>query len=132
MCGETDAFRAAGAQLVILGSGTPEQAQWFVEDQGVTATVLTDPEQATFRAIEAREGAASSLHPGTVKAALRARRQGFRQSSTMGNPFLQGAVWVIRPDGQVAYRYRSRFAGDHPDPREVLEAVRRSDAPAAS
>jgi peroxiredoxin len=116
-------FRAAGAELVVVGSGTPEQARWFAEDQPGTFRVLTDPELTTFRAIGAARGLGASLGFGVLKSALRAWRKGFRQSATEGDPLQQGAVWVVRPGGEVLFSYRSRYAGDHPDPALVLAVL---------
>ena len=40
----------------------------------------------------------------------------------------QGAVWVVRRGGKPVWRYTSAFAGDHPDPAEVVAACRRAAA----
>jgi hypothetical protein len=119
----------AGAELVVIGNGSPQHARWFAEEQPEEVRVLTDPELATFRAIGARRGPASSLRFGTLRAALRALRRGFRQSGTRGDPWQQGAVWVVRPGGEVIFRHTSRWAGDHPDPDDVLGALPVEDVP---
>jgi hypothetical protein len=123
LCDRVEDIRGAGAELVVVGNGSPQQARWFVEEQRVPVRVLTDPERRAFRAIGARRGLASSLRPGTLRSALRARRRGFRQSATMGDPLQQGAVWVIAPGGKVLFRHTSRWAGDHPAPDEILAAL---------
>jgi hypothetical protein len=33
-------------------------------------------------------------------------------------------VLVVRPDGSIPYRYISDSAGDHPDPQDILAALR--------
>ncbi|MBZ0268063.1 AhpC/TSA family protein [bacterium] len=123
MCGRQQEFREAGADLAVVGSGSPEDAAWFAGELGVPVRVLTDPDLATFRAVGARYGIASSLHPGTFRAAWKLYRRGFRQSETRGAVQQQGAVWIVRPGGVSVYRYASRFAGDHPDPAEVVTAL---------
>ena len=107
-----------------------DQARDFAEEQGPAGLVLTDPDQQAFRAIEAKSGLASSLSPQVVQASLRAWRRGFRSGPVQGNPFQQGAVWVVFPDGSVPFRFNSRHAGDHPDPADILEALRRYSAAA--
>lgn len=125
MCDRAEEIRRAGAELIVIGNGTPQQARWFVEEQRVPVPVLTDPDLASFHAVGAKRGALSSLRPETVFAALRAWWKGFRQSRTGGDPLQQGAVWIVRPGGEVVWRYTSEFAGDHPDPDRILAALRR-------
>lgn len=115
---------------MVVGNGTAEHARWFVEDEGVTVTVLTDPDRVAFRAIGARRGAASSLGPATVAASLRAFRRGFRASGVKGDALQQGAVWIVGPGGELVWHHTSRWAGDHPDPAEILSALLRRRGPA--
>lgn len=128
MCDRWQDFQATGADLVAIGTGTPAQAGRFAEGQPVPLRVLTDPDRLAFRAIGARRGWMSALNPGTFWSALRARRKGFRQTATMGDPFQQGAVWIVGPGAEVIYRHTSAYAGDHPDPGELLAALERSPA----
>lgn len=125
LCDRVQEIRAAGADLVVIGSGSPEQAGWFAEEQPVPLRVLADPELVTFRAIGARRGLKSSLHLGTLWSAWRALRSGFRQTGTQGDALQQGAVWIVAPGNDVIYRYTSAWAGDHPDPAALLETLRR-------
>ena len=118
MRGETPRIHAAGAELVILGNGTPEQARWFVEDYKVATPVFTDPDLRSHDIVGARK--ARILELGTIRAAIRARRAGFRQTKTMGSARQLGGLFVITPDGRMPYRYLSAFAGDHPDPDAAL------------
>jgi len=124
LCDRLESIREAGASLVVVGSGTPEQAAWFREDRNVPVPVLTDPAREVFRAIGAPRSRRSSLHPATFLRAWNALRRGYRQAGTLGDPYQQGAVWIVRPGGRVVYRATSRWAGDHPDPDEVVAALR--------
>jgi hypothetical protein len=124
LCDRADEIREAGAELVVVGNGSPQQARWFAEEQRAPVTVVTDPDLAVFRAIGARRGPVSSLGPATFLRSLRAWRNGFRSSAVMGDPLQQGAVWVVLPGGRVAYRYASAWAGDHPEPAEILGALK--------
>ena len=38
----------------------------------------------------------------------------------MGDPWQQGGVIVVRPGGEIAYRFASRESGDHPRIDDVL------------
>jgi peroxiredoxin len=116
-------IHAAGAELVTLGNGTPEQARWFVEDYGVTTPVFTDPKLASHAIVGA--GRMAFPDPRTMMAGARAFTRGFRQTGVKGSATQLGGVFVITAQGDIAYRYLSRYAGDHPDPEEALAVLER-------
>ena len=113
----------AGAEIVIVGSGSPEQAGWFVEDFDIPRPVYSDPSLAVYKAVGAKRGWWSTLNPCVLLNGARATRGGFRQTKRRGVPNQQGGVFVIRPDGSVPYAYLSNEAGDHPAPADVAAAV---------
>ena len=117
-------IHATGAELVVIGNGSPEQARWFVEDSGVRTPVYTDPARAVYSAVGARSGTLTLLHPGDFLNRLRALTRGFRQSKTRGSAVQQGGVFVVMPDGSVPYRFLARASGDRPSPGTVLDALR--------
>ena len=120
---ETSNIHAAGAELVIVGNGTPQQAEWFAEDVGLTTPVLTDPTLAVYQALRSRRGLAGILDPRVFLRAIGAMRNGFRQHGVQGDPTQLGGVFVVHRDGALAFAYRSRFAGDYPAPSEYLAAL---------
>ena len=111
-------LHAAGAELVILGNGTPEHAKWFVEDYGVDTPVYTDPKLASHRIVGT--GKLFLADPRAVIAGMSAFARGFRQTGVKGSALELGGVFVITPDGRMPYRYLSKFGGDHPDPDEPV------------
>lgn len=123
MCDYVPRIHAAGGELVILGNGTPEQAQWFVEDYRVATPVFTDPALRSHAIV----GAARQriFDPRSLVRAIGAMRKGFRQSGVKGAALQLGGVFVISSDGRMPYQYLSRFAGDHPDPDGAVAALER-------
>ncbi|MEX2238809.1 MAG: peroxiredoxin-like family protein [Dehalococcoidia bacterium] len=113
-----------GAQLVVVGNGSAEQATWFREDTGFDGELYTDPSLETYKLLGMRSGVATTLGPAVMMRGLRTMRAGFRQTTTMGHAFQQGGVLIVMPDGSIPYRYISGSAGDHPDPRDILSALR--------
>ena len=107
--------------MVILGNGTPQHAQWFLEDYGIGMPVVVDPERVTYGIVKAKRPKVPT--PGTLLAGARAFRKGFRQTKTMGDAAQLGGVFVITPEGEMPYRYLSAFAGDHPAPEKPVAAV---------
>ena len=132
LCDRTRDIRALGAELAVIGNGSPEQAGWFVEDQALNVPVFSDPDLATYRALGAKRGMSHVLHPGMLLSTLRALHGGYRQSARMGDAIQLGGVAIIRPDGSVPARFLSRFPGDHPAPDDIVVALRRAQDSAGS
>lgn len=121
----TPQIHEAGAELVIVGNGSTQFAQGFVEDYEVATPVFTDPSRELYDALGARRaGFLDLFKPRLWRNTLRARREGFRQHEVLGDARQLGGVFIVLTDGAVPYRYLSGVAGDHPDPQEVLVALR--------
>ena len=114
-------IHGAGAELLILGNGTPEQAQWFVEDFHVETPVFTDPTLRSHAIVGA--GSLSLVHIQSAGAAVRAMQKGFRQTRTMGSARQLGGVFVIDSEARMPYQYLSRYAGDHPNPEDAIQVI---------
>lgn len=112
------------ANVVIVGNGEPFHAAAFREDESIEVPLLVDPDLEAYAAAGLRRGIRSSVSLGAVKNAVRALRGGHRQTSVKGDPWQQGGVLVITPDGVLVYHYVSKTAGDHPDPAAIVDAVR--------
>ncbi|MEP6872144.1 MAG: AhpC/TSA family protein [Anaerolineaceae bacterium] len=123
MCDYIPRIHAVGGELLILGNGTPEQAQWFVEDYRVVTPVFTDPALRSHTIVGA--GKQRIFSPRTLVRAIGAMRKGFRQNGVKGAALQLGGVFVISADGGMPYQYLSRFAGDHPDPEGAVAALER-------
>jgi hypothetical protein len=50
-------------------------------------------------------------------------RKGYRQTGVKGSAMQVGGVFVITPDGEMPYKYLSRYAGDHPDPEGAVREL---------
>jgi NAD(P)-dependent dehydrogenase (short-subunit alcohol dehydrogenase family)/peroxiredoxin len=118
-----DEIRARGAELVIVGNGAPNFAAAFREDYQLDCPLLVDPELRAYRAAGLRRGRVEALSPRLPWNAIRALRAGSRQGAVEGDVWQLGGVFVIRPDGELAYRYVSREAGDHPPVDDILAAL---------
>ena len=116
----------AGGEIVILGNGSPEQAAWFVEDYHIEMPVFTDPALASHAIVGARKP--WMLDPRSLLRSMDAMRHGFRQTKVMGSAMQLGGMFVITPAGEMPYRYLSRFAGDHPDPKLAVKALTAASA----
>ena len=123
MRGEQPAIEAQGARLAFVGNGSTAQAREFARRHAPGSAIFTDPSAYTYRAIGARQGAASTLG-GMVVHGVRAMRGGHFQTSIEGRPFQHGGVLIAMPGDRLGYAYLSRIAGDHPPSAAVLDALR--------
>ena len=113
----------AGARLVVIGNGPPWSIKGFREKSGYDGALYTDPDRACYRSLELRRDLRTTFSLATVRSALRAYRQGFRQTSLHGDPWQQGGVFVIQQDGTIIYSQVSEHAGDHPSIAAIRAAL---------
>jgi hypothetical protein len=116
-----------GARVVIVGNGSVHQAQRFSSAKNLPregVVVLTDPGREAFRAAGFERGLGRTLlHPGAWSAYISAKAQGHTGTGLFGDLTQLGGILVVRPPATLAYLHRSRFAGDHPEMRDVLAAL---------
>ncbi|MFT5686884.1 MAG: hypothetical protein ACI8RZ_007841 [Myxococcota bacterium] len=121
-----------GAELIFISTGSSHFARAFRQDFSVTVPILLDPSRQSYQLLGMVRGLSATFSGKTVVAGRRALKAGFRQGRTQGDPWQQGGVLVIRPDGSVPYRYLSSGAGDHPPPQEVIAALEEHTSAARS
>ena len=119
-------IRQAGAELIIIGNGSVEQSNWFLEATGLDTPVYTDPDLHVYQAIGARRGWRSVLHPMVIVRALQAWQKGHRQVGMMGDATQIGGLLIVQADGSIPYVHRSSYAGDTPKPATILGALNKS------
>ena len=116
-------IRRRGTELIIVGNGQPQHAIDFRETEHVESPLYVDPELQAYAAAGLKRGLRSSLSPGVILRGLRAFGEGKRQGATMGDPWQQGGVFIIRPGNRVDFSYISAEAGDHPSAEAILSAL---------
>jgi prostamide/prostaglandin F2alpha synthase len=122
-------FRDAGVELVVIGQGTPEQAQEFRRSQGVEELeLLVDKQRKSYKAAGTKIGTVGELlGPRVVlKGIRRAAASRVHQGRTVGHPAQLGGVLLVMPDGSIPYAHLAEDAGDNPPNDEVLAAVDRA------
>ena len=123
MRGELPEIRRRGAELVIIGNGSPHMAEAFIEDLGIDSPVYTDPSRKAYAAAGFERGVLATFSPRAVLHGTRAFREGFRQTKLQGDGYQLGGVIVVAKGGEILYGYASREAGDHPPASEILSAL---------
>lgn len=118
-----DEIRGKGAELVIVGNGTPFQARAFRDERQLAVPVLVDPGLRAYKAAGLKRGVMATIGPASMVRAVGSFLGGNRQGSTQGDPWQQGGAFVIAPPGEVRYAYVSSGSGDHPPPAELIGAL---------
>jgi hypothetical protein len=116
-------IRRRGAELIIVGNGRPEHAVDFRDTERVQCPLFVDPELRAYAAAGLKRGFLRTIGPGVIARGLRAFSEGKRQGATMGDPWQQGGVFIIRPGTRVDFAYISEAAGDHPSSEAILSAL---------
>ena len=114
---------ARGAGLVVVGPALPADVAGFRAVTGYGGVLFVDPSLEAFREAGLARGWDKTLHPLTVIKGLQAFASGFRQGVRRGDPVQQGGTFVLGPGERVGFEWRDRFAGDHPEMKDVLAAL---------
>jgi len=112
-------------ELIFIGSGSPEQARFFQEDYNIDAKVFSDKELTIYKSLGAKNSLMSNIIPQVWLAGIRAFLNGFMQSKTQGTYTQQGGVALLTQNGQVAFLHLSKYAGDHIDPKNLLQKIKK-------
>lgn len=119
-------FRSAGADLSVIGNGSPMFMDGFRETTGYHGPLYTDPSLAVYKAAGLKRGVSTLLSARAAMAALGALKGGFRQGRTQGDATQQGGVLVVAPSGDVLFAQVSEYAGDNAPPEKILAALPRA------
>ena len=120
---EIEKIHAKGAELVFVGTGNRHWASVFKQDYGITCPVFVDTVRESYRALGMKRRILDLLDPRLVRNGLRALKHGFRPGWIQGDGLQNGGVLVVRPGGEIAFRFISDVSGDHPKVGDVIGAL---------
>jgi prostamide/prostaglandin F2alpha synthase len=128
---DREKFEAAGARLVVIGQGTPEQAAHFRESLKLDFPIYVDRRREAYEAAGAKVATFDELlGPRVVaKGAAAVAKLGVHQGKTVGHPAQLGGVLVVLPGDDIVYCHLAGDASDNPPNSEVLAAVKAAAAP---
>jgi alkyl hydroperoxide reductase subunit AhpC len=120
-----DAFQAAGAEVVVVGMGTPAQTAAFIDAQSLPFPVLADPTRQAYRAYGVIRGNMRQvmLDPRVWVRGAQAAATGHRQGRTVGNPLQLSATFIVDPQGRIHFARRAELSSDFAGPDELLAAL---------
>nr|HEX4316420.1 peroxiredoxin-like family protein [Kofleriaceae bacterium] len=120
---DLDAFHAIGAELHVIGNGSPSFIDGFREQTGWRGPVYTDPSLAAYRAAELKRGVTNTLDPRALMPTVKAFLGGGKQGRVQGDQWQQGGVIVIAPGDKVIWQHASDRPGDNAPARDILRAL---------
>ena len=118
-------IEANGAKILIIGSGTPEQAKTFAENFNVELDIYVDESLQTYNAFSLERAFFKTLGWKSLKCGVRAMQSGFHQGLSAGDLWQQGGVFVLGPGKQIVYQHVEQYAGEPLEKDEVLQAIKK-------
>jgi hypothetical protein len=105
--------------------GTPPAARAFRDATGWRGPLYVDPDAVAYEAAGlVRASPAKFLRPRVALAVLRARKRGFRQGKTVGDPLRLGGTLLVAPGDVLAWSWRNASAEDDAPVEDVAAAAR--------
>ena len=123
MRGEVGRIHEAGAELYVIGNGSPAQAKQFAADQQVDFPLYTDPSLETYAAAGFHNG--TRLSAGVLWKSVKAMTHGHFQTTTKGTATQDGGAYVIDRGGVELFAFIGKDSSDHPTIEQLLEALSR-------
>lgn len=124
--GRYDEVKAAGGDIVAIGTGDPRYAGAFVAEENIPFAVFIDEDGDAAKAASLKGGASALLRmasPSVIKGGARARKAGHRQHKSGERPLQLGGTFVLGPGRQSVYEHLDADFADHAPLDEVLAAL---------
>jgi hypothetical protein len=119
---EIDEIHNIGAELVVVGNGKPHFAKAFREEHKLTTPLFTDPEQNSYRAAGLKRSVWNTIGPHMLPKLFKQLAGNY--GLIKGDPWQQGGVFIVLPNGEAPYTFFSGGAGDHPAIPDIIKALR--------
>lgn len=116
-------IHGAGAELYVIGNGTPSFIAGFRDETHYAGPIYTDPSLAVYKAAELKRGVTKTFDPRALGATFKAFRSGHRQGKMQGDAWQQGGVLVIGTDGGVRWHHASDRPGDNASATQIATAL---------
>ncbi|HUS27110.1 MAG TPA: peroxiredoxin-like family protein [Kofleriaceae bacterium] len=117
-------IQGAGAELYVIGNGTPSFIEGFREQTKYDGPLYTDPSLEVYKAAELKRGVTKVLNIKAALPTLKAFAKGGKQGLTQGDAWQQGGVVVVASDGSVKWQHASGYPGDNASVEQIVRALR--------
>ena len=119
------AFQAAGAEIVVIGMGTPMQTRQFIAAEELPFPVLSDPHRQSHRAYSVLRGTLRQLvlNPQVWARGLAASKQGYLPGENVGDGAQLAATFIIDRQGTIRFADYAHLSSDFTPTETLLEAL---------
>jgi len=126
-------YRAAGAEVIIVGQGEPERAARYRELQNLDVPILSDPERSAYVAWGLLQGTTAQVLFDADDRFLRCELDAGMELSAsrhgtpralVDDPWQLPGEFVVGRDGLIKFAHRYGWCEDYPDPRVHVAAIR--------
>ncbi len=117
-------FERLGAQVVLVGMGTPEESAAFEMKFAIPFPLISDPKRSLYQAFGLKQVSLPGLLSPTVAIkGMLALARGHTLGVPIGDIRQLPGVFIINTNGQIVYRHIAGDPSDHPDPDSILAAL---------
>jgi peroxiredoxin len=121
-------FDQAGAQVALVGMGTPEESAAFEMKFNIPFPLISDPKGELYRAFGIKKvSTLELLSPFVAIKGLLAMTKGHTIGMPIGDVRQLPGVFIINTDGRIVYSHFASDPSDHPDPDTILKALKATD-----
>ena len=107
--------------VLFVYQNTPEAGAEFFRSTWPEARAVADPERCLYEAFGVgRAGVGQALNPGVWACTLRAVSRGHLPGVPDSDPRTMPGLFIVGPEGAVAWSHDFAHAADHPDFRPIL------------
>jgi peroxiredoxin len=122
---QADAFKEAGARVVLVGLGTLEETTAFQSRFDVPFTMIADPQKQLFNVFQLKQaGTRELLSLGMAVKGLSAMFRGHHVGLPKGDVRQLPGVFIIDTGGRICFSHYARDPADHPPAEDLLARVR--------
>jgi len=116
----------AGAQIIVITMGKPDETQAFCSERAPGVNCYSDPSMDSYKRYGLTRGNANQLFGPAVwlkgaQVTTEGAFEGLSLAKPVGDPFQMPGVFVVDTEGRVVFAYYSSHAGDYPESDALLK-----------
>jgi peroxiredoxin len=117
-------FDRIGAQVVLVGMGTPLECAAFLKKLAIPFPMIADPQQALYRQFHLkRMSPLGVLSPAVAIKGMAAMARGSGIGKPVGDILQLPGVFIIDSSGRIVFSHQPAGPADHADPDAILKAL---------
>jgi peroxiredoxin len=117
-------FDQAGAQVMLVGMGSPEESAAFEMKFNIPFPLISDPKGQLYKAFGLKKVSTwELLSPSVAFKGILAITKGHSIGVPIGDVHQLPGVFIINTEGRIVYSHFGSDPSDHPDPDTILEAL---------